>query len=48
MDFHPSPLAEDYLGRLQSFMDAEVFPAEHVYAAQRRELAARRTRRPVA
>ena len=40
MDFHPSPLAEEYLGRLQSFMDAEVFPAEPVYAAQRRELIA--------
>jgi acyl-CoA dehydrogenase len=39
MDFQPSTLARDYLGRLQEFMDDSVYPAEPVYAAQRRELA---------
>ncbi|MEV4256866.1 acyl-CoA dehydrogenase family protein [Spirillospora sp. NPDC049652] len=40
MDFGLSPRAEEYLGRLQDFMDAHVYPAEPVYAAQRRELIA--------
>ncbi len=40
MDFAPSPLAQDYLERLGSFMDSAVFPAEPVYAAQRQELIA--------
>ena len=31
MDFDLSPKATDYLGRLQSFMDEHVFPAESVY-----------------
>ena len=40
MDFEPSPRAAEYLDRLASFMDADVYPAEPVYAAQRLELAA--------
>ncbi|MFC5186549.1 acyl-CoA dehydrogenase family protein [Actinomadura harenae] len=40
MDFGLSPRAEEYLGRLQDFMDAHVYPAEPVYAEQRRELIA--------
>jgi acyl-CoA dehydrogenase len=40
MDFEPTALARDYLGRLQEFMDGHVYPAEPVYAAQRRALAA--------
>jgi acyl-CoA dehydrogenase len=40
MDFAPSGRAQEYLARLQDFMDAHVYPAEPVYAAQRRELAA--------
>jgi acyl-CoA dehydrogenase len=39
MDFQLSTLARDYLGRLQEFMDGSVYPAEPVYAAQRRVLA---------
>ena len=39
MEFEPSALARDYLGRLQEFMDGYVYPAEPVYAAQRRALA---------
>src|SRR5437588_7283773 len=39
MEFAPSALARDYLGRLQEFMDSHVYPAEPVYAAQRRALA---------
>jgi acyl-CoA dehydrogenase len=39
MDFGPSALARDYLGRLQQFMDGFVYPAEPVYAAQRHALA---------
>ncbi len=31
MDFALSPAAEDYLGRLQTFMDERVYPAEPVY-----------------
>ena len=37
MDFAPSPKAQDYLGRLQSFMDERVFPAEKAYDAYRNE-----------
>ncbi|POM23201.1 Acryloyl-CoA reductase (NADH) [Actinomadura rubteroloni] len=40
MDFAPSGRAQEYLARLQGFMDERVYPAEPVYAAQRRELAA--------
>lgn len=35
MDFALSPKAEDYLGRLQDFMDTRVFPAEATYHAYR-------------
>jgi acyl-CoA dehydrogenase len=38
MDFEPSPLARQYLERLGAFMDSHVYPAEPVYAAQRRSL----------
>ncbi|MEO3828086.1 acyl-CoA dehydrogenase family protein [Actinomadura sp. B10D3] len=38
MDFGLSGRAEEYLGRLQEFMDSHVYPAEPVYAAQRAEL----------
>ena len=37
MDFALSPAAQDALSRLRSFMDERVYPAEPVYAAQRRE-----------
>jgi acyl-CoA dehydrogenase len=37
MDFALSPKAEDYLGRLQEFMDSQIYPAERVYHAQREE-----------
>jgi acyl-CoA dehydrogenase len=40
MDFGLSEQARDHLGRLQDFMDAHVYPAEPVYAAQRAELRA--------
>jgi acyl-CoA dehydrogenase len=40
MDFGLSERAQEYLGRLQDFMDSHVYPAEPVYAAQRAELAA--------
>ena len=40
MDFGLSARAQDYLGRLQEFMDSHVYPAEPVYADQRRELTA--------
>ena len=40
MDFRPSARSEEYLDRLQAFMDSSVYPAEPVYAQQRRELAA--------
>ncbi len=39
MDFALSPVAEDYVKRLNEFMDAEVYPAERVYREQRIELA---------
>jgi acyl-CoA dehydrogenase len=39
MDFEISPRAAQYLERLQRFMDERVYPAEPVYAAQRRALA---------
>jgi len=38
MDFALSDRARDYLGRMQDFMDSSVYPAETVYAQQRREL----------
>ncbi|MGI5163059.1 acyl-CoA dehydrogenase family protein [Spirillospora sp. CA-253888] len=41
MDFGLSERARDYHGRLQEFMDSHVYPAEPVYAEQRRELRAR-------
>ena len=37
MDFAPSTKAQDYLGRLQAFMDEKVFPAEAEYERYRRE-----------
>ncbi|MFI0373873.1 acyl-CoA dehydrogenase family protein [Actinomadura sp. 1N219] len=40
MDFGLSERALEYHGRLQEFMDAHVYPAEPVYAAQRAELRA--------
>ena len=41
MDFAPSPRAAEMLEALSDFMAGHVFPAEPVYAAQRRELASR-------
>jgi acyl-CoA dehydrogenase len=38
MDFAVSPAAQDYLKRLEDFMDSHIYPAEQVYAEQRREL----------
>ncbi len=38
MDFETSEKAREYLERLQGFMDDLVYPAEPVYAAQRRSL----------
>src|SRR3954468_16127001 len=35
MDFEPSPAAQDYLDRLQDFMDERVYPAEPDYEAYR-------------
>lgn len=40
MDFEPSARALDHLGRLQQFMDDEVYPAEAVHRRQREELVA--------
>lgn len=40
MDFEPSARAEEYLARMQDFMDDFIYPAEPVYAHQRRELTA--------
>lgn len=40
MDFEPSARASEYLARMQEFMDEAVYPAEPVYAEQRRTLAA--------
>ncbi|MEW2355620.1 acyl-CoA dehydrogenase family protein [Spirillospora sp. NPDC029432] len=40
MDFGLSGRAQDYLGRLQDFMDSHVYPAEPLYAEQRRGLRA--------
>jgi acyl-CoA dehydrogenase len=40
MDFELSARAQDHLSRLQDFMDSRVYPAEPLYAAQRRELRA--------
>jgi acyl-CoA dehydrogenase len=39
MDFGLSPRAQDYLQRMQEFMDEKVYPAEPVYARERLELA---------
>ena len=41
MDFALSDKAADYLGRLQTFMDDQVYPAEPVYERQRAEAAER-------
>jgi acyl-CoA dehydrogenase len=38
LDFSPSPRATDLAKRLEEFMDERVYPAEPVYASQRREL----------
>jgi acyl-CoA dehydrogenase len=35
VDFAPSPKAQEMVGRLQSFLDERVYPAESVYAQQR-------------
>jgi acyl-CoA dehydrogenase len=40
VDFELSPNAREHLDRLQEFMDSHVYPAETVYAEQRRELTA--------
>ncbi|MHB1066308.1 MAG: acyl-CoA dehydrogenase family protein [Candidatus Nanopelagicales bacterium] len=40
MDFEPSARASEYLARMQEYMDGAVYPAEPVYAEQRRTLAA--------
>jgi acyl-CoA dehydrogenase len=37
MDFAPSPKAQEFLGRLQAFMDEKVYPAEALYEQYRRE-----------
>ena len=41
MDFVLSDKAADYLGRLRTFMDDQIYPAEPVYERQRAEAAAR-------
>jgi acyl-CoA dehydrogenase len=38
VDFELSTRAQDHLDRLQDFMDSHIYPAEPVYADQRREL----------
>ncbi|CAN5203490.1 acyl-CoA dehydrogenase family protein [soil metagenome] len=38
MDFEHSAKAQDYLGRLQDFMDTRVFPAEREYEEYRRKM----------
>lgn len=40
MDLGPSDRAREYSDRLRAFMDSHVYPAEPVYAQQRRELIA--------
>jgi acyl-CoA dehydrogenase len=40
VDFALSPKAQEYLGRLEQFMDSHVYPAEALYDAQRRQLRA--------
>ncbi|RAY17191.1 acyl-CoA dehydrogenase [Actinomadura craniellae] len=40
MDFGLSERAQEYLGRLQEFMDEHIYPAEHLYETQRAELCA--------
>jgi len=37
MDFNLSKRANEYLDRLHTFMDSEVFPAEGIYHEQRHE-----------
>ena len=37
MDFDHSPKAQDYIGRMQDFLDTRILPAEHEYEAYRRE-----------
>ena len=37
MDFEHSAKAQDYIGRLQDFMDSHVFPAEQAYEEYRNE-----------
>jgi len=39
MEFNLSSRAKEYLERLESFMDSEIFPQESNYAAERREFA---------
>jgi len=40
MDFNLSAKTTEYAGKLQAFMDSEVFPAESIYEHQRAQLAA--------
>jgi acyl-CoA dehydrogenase len=40
VDFAPSPAAQDYIKRLEDFMDSHVYPAEPVHRRQRAELVA--------
>src|SRR5919112_6133348 len=37
VDFDHSPKAQDYIGRMQDFLDTRILPAEHEYEAYRRE-----------
>ncbi len=37
MDFDHSAKAQDYIGRMQDFLDTRILPAEHEYEAYRRE-----------
>src|SRR5271168_17459 len=47
MDFTPSPTAQDYIKRVQAFLDESVFPAEPEYEAWLSEHAAGRGTPPV-
>lgn len=40
MDFTLSAKTIEYAAKLQTFMDAEIFPAESIYHQQRQELSA--------
>jgi acyl-CoA dehydrogenase len=40
VDFALSPAAQDYVKRLEDFMDSDIYPNERVYAEQRAELVA--------